>query len=283
MMIFPYYCIYTDVWQTFVNLTTCYREFNKLSYSAFAAATTALSVSAVEECPILALQAIQIFLETLEPHDPRTAGGERVPGQNMLDDALYSAKILFKAVRKFSGGYDAGNSGWCSHSNVIFSFDRFAALIARLDRKIKMTNDLQELGYEVPIPRETAVPEAYIDPFFCLCMLYYEGQETLRRTLESYEEGGLLSWARRKFLIDVRGRKVDHLALPDGFEVLKQDMFPQTFTPRYNRTQPGKAMSHEKVARRGCCATGEICGYGALKTQSAIRTTILRIPYCAPA
>eukprot|EP00435_Cladocopium_sp_Y103_P017724 s2155_g4.t1 len=79
-------------------------------------------------------------------------------------------------------------------------------LTSRLSRKRETWRLLAETGQEPWHPREVAeqaqLAEADARPrSLCLCILHSEGAETLRATLESYKDGGLLQLAQRRFVV----------------------------------------------------------------------------------
>ncbi|CAL1155620.1 unnamed protein product [Cladocopium goreaui] len=88
-------------------------------------------------------------------------------------------------------------------------------LTSRLSRKRETWRLLAETGQEPWHPREVAeqaqLAEVEARSSLCLCILHAEGAETLRATLESYKDGGLLQLAQRRFVVFLkRAEEVVH-------------------------------------------------------------------------
>ncbi|CAE8632384.1 unnamed protein product [Polarella glacialis] len=77
-------------------------------------------------------------------------------------------------------------------------------LKGRLTRKRRAWQTLEDTGEEPWHAREEAEQEIFgedLEPLsLCLCLMHGEGALTLRSTLESYKDGGLLEHAQRRFI-----------------------------------------------------------------------------------
>eukprot|EP00913_Durusdinium_trenchii_P019495 g18326.t1 len=91
-------------------------------------------------------------------------------------------------------------------------------LTSRLSRKRAAWQLLAETGQEPWHEREVAEQRFFAEaefnldrPSLCLCILHGEGAATLRETLESYKDGGLLEMARRRFVVFLKSLQEDVL------------------------------------------------------------------------